>query len=84
MLIRQIREGKPEPIGRACPARHKRVAHLDVIAGAAIGIASSYIFTRPYKGWQAQVEAGDKCYGPKLRRAWESTNIPRSSLLPAE
>jgi hypothetical protein len=42
----------------------------DVIAGAAIGIASSYVFTRPYKGWQAQVEAGDKYYGLRLSRAW--------------
>jgi membrane-associated phospholipid phosphatase len=30
----------------------------DVIAGAAIGIVSSYIFTRPYKGWEVKTEAG--------------------------
>jgi membrane-associated phospholipid phosphatase len=42
----------------------------DVIAGAAIGFASSYIFTRPYKGWHVQLEAGDKYYGFRLSRAW--------------
>jgi membrane-associated phospholipid phosphatase len=42
----------------------------DVVAGAAIGIASSYIFTRPYKGWQVQADAGDRYYGICLSRAW--------------
>ena len=28
----------------------------DVVAGAGIGILSSYIFTKPYKGWHASVE----------------------------
>jgi membrane-associated phospholipid phosphatase len=42
----------------------------DVIAGAAIGIASSYIFTRPYKGWHVQAEAGEGYYGVRLSRAW--------------
>ncbi len=42
----------------------------DVVAGAAIGIASSYIFTRPYKGWHVQAEAGDKYYGIRLSRSW--------------
>ena len=42
----------------------------DVIAGAAIGIVSSYIFTRPYKGWHVQAEAGDKYYGISLSRSW--------------
>ena len=42
----------------------------DVIAGAAIGIASSYLFTRPYKGWHVQAEAGGKYYGIRLSRAW--------------
>jgi len=42
----------------------------DVIAGAAIGIASSYIFTRPYKGWHVQLEAGEDYYGVRLSRAW--------------
>ena len=42
----------------------------DVIAGAGIGILSSYIFTRPYKGWHVQAEAGEKYYGLRLTRAW--------------
>src|SRR5205085_9776549 len=31
---------------------------LDVVAGAAIGILSSYIFTRPYHGLSVQLRAG--------------------------
>jgi membrane-associated phospholipid phosphatase len=42
----------------------------DVIAGAAIGIASSYIFTRPYKGWHIQAEAGERYYGIRLTRSF--------------
>ncbi len=42
----------------------------DVIAGASIGIVSSYIFTRPYKGWKVQLESGSKYYGFRLSRAW--------------
>jgi membrane-associated phospholipid phosphatase len=42
----------------------------DVIAGAAIGILSSYIFTRPYKGWNIQVGNGGGFYGVKLYRLW--------------
>jgi len=42
----------------------------DVIAGAAIGILSSYIFTRPYKGWHVQAEAGDHYYGLSFSRNW--------------
>lgn len=40
----------------------------DVIAGAAIGILSSFIFTKPYKGWEVQVEAGGGFYGLRLSR----------------
>ncbi|MDO9099875.1 MAG: phosphatase PAP2 family protein [Caldisericota bacterium] len=29
---------------------------IDVIGGAAIGIVSSYLVTRPYKGWNIQPE----------------------------
>jgi membrane-associated phospholipid phosphatase len=32
----------------------------DVVAGAAIGILSSYIFTKPYKGWNVSVEGDTK------------------------
>ena len=42
----------------------------DVIAGAAIGIVSSYLFTRPYKGWAIQVEGGTKYVGISLSRPW--------------
>ena len=42
----------------------------DVLAGAAIGIASSYLFTKPYKGWNVQPEAGEKYYGIRLSRTW--------------
>lgn len=42
----------------------------DVIAGAAIGIASSYIFTRPYHGWNVQLQADGKFYGFRLSRSF--------------
>jgi membrane-associated phospholipid phosphatase len=42
----------------------------DVIAGAGIGILSSYIFTKPYKGWHFQFEGGDRYYGFRVNRAW--------------
>ena len=42
----------------------------DVIAGAAIGIISSYIFTRPYKGWHVQADAGGGYYGLRFSREW--------------
>jgi len=42
----------------------------DVIGGAAIGIVSSYIFTRPYKGWQIKTAAGPGLHGLFLSRSW--------------
>jgi membrane-associated phospholipid phosphatase len=42
----------------------------DVIAGAAIGIASSYLFTRPYKGWHIQAEGDARYIGIRLCRSW--------------
>ena len=42
----------------------------DVIAGASIGIVSSYIFTRHYKGWSIELEADRKHCGLSLRHAW--------------
>ncbi len=42
----------------------------DVVAGAAIGIASSFIFTKPYKGWHVQPETGEGYYGIRLSRLW--------------
>jgi membrane-associated phospholipid phosphatase len=40
----------------------------DVVAGAAIGIISSYIFTKPHKGWQIEFAADGKWYGIKFNR----------------
>jgi membrane-associated phospholipid phosphatase len=40
----------------------------DVIAGASIGIVSSYLFTKPYKGWQLELTADGKFYGFRLSR----------------
>lgn len=40
----------------------------DVIAGAAIGILSSYLFTRPYKGWHAQVDTDGRYLGMTFSR----------------
>jgi len=42
----------------------------DVIGGAAIGILSSYIFTRPYHGWEVKMQAGPGLYGLCLSRPW--------------
>jgi len=42
----------------------------DVVAGAAIGIISSYIFTRPYRGWHLEVEADGKYYGLSFSHSW--------------
>jgi len=42
----------------------------DVVAGAAIGIVSSYIFTKPYKGWTVETEAGVKSFSISLSRSW--------------
>ena len=35
----------------------------DVIAGAVIGIGSSYLFTTPYKGWRLEPQVGSAFYG---------------------
>lgn len=42
----------------------------DVIAGAAIGIVSSYLFTTPYKGWHIQPDVAHAYYGILLSRSW--------------
>jgi len=42
----------------------------DVVAGAAIGIMSSYLFTRPYKGWHVELEADGKFYGVSFSHNW--------------
>ena len=42
----------------------------DVIAGAAIGVASRFIFTRPYKGWTVKAEARGRFPGLALNQTW--------------
>ena len=42
----------------------------DVIAGAAIGIASSYLLTRPYKGVTVQPAVDAGYYGVRLSQMW--------------
>ncbi len=42
----------------------------DVIAGAGIGMLSSYLFTKSYKGWDVQVQGDIKYYGVQLFCAW--------------
>jgi len=43
---------------------------IDVIGGAAIGILSSYLVTRPYKGWTIQPEMGYSYFGIRLSHRW--------------
>jgi len=43
---------------------------MDVVAGAAIGVGSSYLFTKPYKGWRVQAEFDGKYYGMRLSYTW--------------
>lgn len=43
---------------------------VDVVAGAAIGIASSFIFTRPYKGFVVTPLADNGFYGIAIRKHW--------------
>lgn len=40
----------------------------DVIAGAGIGVLSSYIFTKPYKGWNGSVEGDTKGFAFRISR----------------
>jgi membrane-associated phospholipid phosphatase len=42
----------------------------DVIAGASIGIVSSFIFTTPYKGWKVKTDAGPGLHGIFLSKSW--------------
>ena len=42
----------------------------DVVVGAGIGILSSYLFTRPYHGWDVQVTADTRSVGILFSRAW--------------
>lgn len=42
----------------------------DVVAGAAIGIASSFIFTRPYHGFEVTPLAENGAYGLAVIKRW--------------
>ena len=48
---------------------HEHYAH-DVIAGAGIGMLSSYLFTNKYKGWDVQLQGDSKNYSMLLSRSW--------------
>ncbi len=43
---------------------------VDVAAGAALGIASSYIFTKPYHGYVATPLADNGFYGISISKQW--------------
>ena len=43
---------------------------VDVVAGAAIGIASSFIFTKPYKGFVVTPLADSGFYGIAISKQW--------------
>src|SRR5438876_2574225 len=42
----------------------------DVIAGASIGIISSYIFTKPFHGWDVEAYEDRGKYGLEIARRW--------------
>jgi membrane-associated phospholipid phosphatase len=42
----------------------------DVIAGAGIGILSSYLFTKRYDGWNVHLEGDNKNFNLLLSRSW--------------
>lgn len=48
---------------------HEHYTH-DVIAGAAIGIVSAYIFTKPFHGWQINIEGDTKSVGLRFSRSF--------------
>ncbi len=43
---------------------------VDVAAGAAIGILSSHLLVRPFKGWSLQPVADGRGYGVQLVKGW--------------
>ncbi len=43
---------------------------VDVAGGAAVGILSSYYFTKPYKGVTITPEAGNGFYGVTFSKSW--------------
>ncbi|MHB8834097.1 MAG: phosphatase PAP2 family protein [Candidatus Methylomirabilia bacterium] len=56
-------------VGYSRVESHQHYTH-DVVAGAAIGVISSFVFTTPYKGWQVGLNADHDFLGMTLSRAW--------------
>lgn len=54
-------------VGYSRVESRQHYAH-DVIAGASIGIVSSYLFTKPYRGWNMELEADSRYFGFRLSR----------------
>ncbi|MBC7185985.1 MAG: phosphatase PAP2 family protein [Calditrichaeota bacterium] len=50
-------------------ASRQHYAH-DVVAGAVIGVASSTLLTKPYKGWRVATFGGRRMLVVGLRRCW--------------
>lgn len=42
----------------------------DVLVGAAIGIGSSFLFTRPFEGWTVRADADPGYYGLRVSSTW--------------
>lgn len=66
------RYGAPAYVGAAFVAYSRVEARehyvQDVVAGAGIGILSSYIFTTPHTDWQVNVEGDTKSFGVRFAR----------------
>jgi len=56
-------------VGYSRVESREHYAH-DVIAGAAVGILSSCLFTKPYRGWNIELEADRKHCGFRLSRSF--------------
>ena len=56
-------------VGYSRVESREHYAH-DVVAGAAVGILSSCLFTKPYRGWNIELEADRKHCGFRLSRSF--------------
>jgi membrane-associated phospholipid phosphatase len=56
-------------VGYSRVESHQHYVH-DVIAGAGIGIASSYVFTKPYKKWTASGKGDTRSFSINVARTW--------------
>jgi membrane-associated phospholipid phosphatase len=69
-----LKYGIPAYIG-ACFVGYSRVESKnhyieDVIAGAAVGVLSSFCFTKPYKGFIITPSVGDGAYSLRITKKW--------------